>query len=94
MINNDARQGHVFKQRPVLFEGQRNYTLGATEFLILNFQLGLVDAQLFNQMLRSTSSGTARRLGNHGLALLNGFFCTLAQLSQIDLSMIHDVLPR
>lgn len=50
-VNQHCRQWQVFIKRAVFTKRPGNFLLGRVEFLVLDFQLGLVSAQFFDQMI-------------------------------------------
>ena len=83
----------MVEQQPIALEGTGDLALGLDQFLVLELQLGLIDAQLFDQLGEIALARDRRGIEPAGETPGDGLLGPRAQGPQIDGGMTHDAPP-
>ena len=93
-VDDQCRQRQMVEQQPIALQGAGDLALGLNQFLVLELELGLIDAQLLDQLGDIALARDHRGVEPAGETPGDGLLGPGAQGDEIDLGMTHEALPR
>ena len=88
-VNQQRRQGQVLVKRTVLAQRLGDFLLGGVEFLILDFQFGLINPQLFDELAQFPGFTARQSVSGGRMTAGDGPLGPFAEFSEIDGAPVH-----